>query len=60
MKNLLPAVFLFCLVNFYGGKYNEGQYEKKKNGRNRMREKMKQLANYYKPYRFLFWSDMVV
>ncbi len=25
-----------------------------------MKEKMKQLANYYKPYRFLFWSDMVV
>ena len=25
-----------------------------------MKEKLKQLANYYKPYRFLFWSDMVV
>lgn len=25
-----------------------------------MKEKMKQLANYYKLYRFLFWSDMVV
>ena len=25
-----------------------------------MKEKLKQLANYYKPYRFLFWSDMMV